>query len=346
MLLLPPEGATRRERGSSLTLGLVGYGHPMSSPYPIYDVTQWVIVDIEPEGDDVKYWLLGAAGESTEEPWLFKQATLKELDTKGGGKTSYRQGEDWAEKIAAELAALMGLPAARVELATRDGHPGLLSRDTRPPEWSLNGGGVRIAEIDPRYRPKTAEDRRSNRVGHSLENIATVLNAVEPCPGFSLPPDFTSWDIFAGYLLFDAWIANRDRHEHNWALMRDPQGGVYLSPSFDHAAALASGLVDSKRQQLIDQDGLRDWCRAGTAHRFEGCGDVSLLTVASRAFRTASAAAQAHWVSNVLSITETEWQTVLNRVGFLSEVTRTFTSEVLLINQERIRDEFRHSVGC
>ena len=53
-------------------------------------------------------------------------------------RTGRRYGDDWAEKIAAELAPLMGVPVAEVELASRADGPGTISR--------------RMIEADPGYR--------------------------------------------------------------------------------------------------------------------------------------------------------------------------------------------------
>lgn len=44
-------------------------------------------------------------------------------------------------------------------------------------------------------------------------------------------------DVFAGYVLLDAWIANQDRHHENWGALRMGTA-LYLAPSFDHGAAL------------------------------------------------------------------------------------------------------------
>ena len=308
--------------------------------YPTYDVTEWLVTDVEPAGEDVKYWLRGAAGETEERSWLFKQATIKQIPAKGGGTRSYRQGEDWAEKVSSELARLINLPSARVELAVRDGLPGLLSRDTRPSGWSLHGGGVLLAAIDERYRPKTESDRRDNRIGHNLDNVQRVLDAVAPPPGWTAPRGFTAFDLFAGFLVFDAWIANRDRHESNWAVLQDPEGGLFLCPSFDHGAALGSGLEDPNRTKVLDEAGaIEAWCCRGTAHRFEDCGDKTLVQLAREALARGSRAARQYWVENVSGVMAGEWQTVLNRVPSLSVATATFTDELLRVNQERIRDE-------
>jgi hypothetical protein len=308
--------------------------------YPIYDVTHWLVTDVEPGGEDVKYWLRGAAGEVEEQSWLFKQVTMKEIPAKGGGTRSYRQGEDWAEKVSSELAGLINLPAARIELATRDGLPGLLSRDTKPSGWSLHGGGVLLAAVDDRYQPKTESDRRDNRIGHNLDNVRRVLEGLAPSPGWALPAEFTAFDLFAGFLVFDAWIANRDRHELNWALLQDHEGRLYLSPTFDHGAALGSGLEDPARSKFLSRrGGIEGWCRRGTAHRFEDCRDKTLVRLAREALERASPAAREYWIDKVGAVTPQDWQTVLNRVPSLSVPTATFIDELLRVNQERIRDE-------
>lgn len=68
--------------------------------------SSWTLERTEQLGTKEKVWLEdpdGGAG-------LFEQVRAD-----GGGI----RGEDWAEKLAAEAAMALGLPAARVELATR-----------------------------------------------------------------------------------------------------------------------------------------------------------------------------------------------------------------------------------
>ncbi|ANH38656.1 hypothetical protein I601_2231 [Nocardioides dokdonensis FR1436] len=313
------------------------------TPFPGFDVTDWLVTDVEPVGDDIKYWLRGAAGEPDEASWLFKQATVKEIAvarSAGGGYRLYRQGEDWAEKVCSELASLIALPAARVELAERDGVPGLISRDTKPRGWSLNGGGVLLSAVDPRYKPKSDSDARANRVGHNLDNIERVLLGADAPPWWPIR-GFSAFDLFAGFLLFDAWVANRDRHEFNWAVLQEPEGGLFLSPSFDHGAALASGLEDERREAVLARATVSDWCAKGTAHRFEDCGRRSLLDVATDALLRATPTAREFWIDSIVSVEQHQWEDVLNRVPSLSAVTSTFTAELLRVNQERIRDEFK-----
>jgi hypothetical protein len=77
----------------------------------------------------------------------------------------------------------------------------------------MQGGAVLISEIFA-----TFEVRSKTRMGHNLTNIYRVLRGVAVSPGHDLPDWMDGFDLFCGYLLFDAWIANRDRHEENWCL--------------------------------------------------------------------------------------------------------------------------------
>lgn len=77
-----------------------------------------------------------------------------------------------------------------------------------------------------------------------IANTRQVLAACQPPLSFAGPPPFSAYDVFAGYLVFDAWISNQDRHEANWSILHSPDGERYLAPSYDHAASLGSGLDD------------------------------------------------------------------------------------------------------
>jgi hypothetical protein len=71
-------------------------------------------------GTKRKFWFTGADGAR----WLFKYSRPQ-------------TGEHWSEKIAAEIGALLGIPAARVELAMCDGSPGACSQSFLPRESAL-----------------------------------------------------------------------------------------------------------------------------------------------------------------------------------------------------------------
>ncbi len=51
--------------------------------------------------------------------------------------------------------------------------------------------------------------------------------------------------------MFDAWIANQDRHHENWGVITLPGGMTYLAPSYDHASSLGAIESDHVRQDRL-----------------------------------------------------------------------------------------------
>lgn len=186
------------------------------------------------------------------EPWLFKYARLS------NGEVT---GEHWAEKVAAELAGLLEIPHADVELARLDGAVGCISR--RFPELSRPGTEL-IHGNDLLAGAVLGYDRAGRRAqpDHTIENIAKAIMAVIP----AREERDVAFRQLAGYVTLDALILNTDRHHENWALIRMPSlGGKHIhrvAPTFDHASSLG-------RNEPVDKIG--QWLRE--ANRFEWYAD-------------------------------------------------------------------------
>ncbi len=304
----------------------------MSEKFPVLAVTDWKISAEEPAGLDEKYWLLNP---ETSEKWLFKPAVEKH---------GFRQREDYSEKISAHLATRLNIPCADVELAIRDGRPGNLSKNLRPNGWSLQPGAILLSEFNPNY--VRGAEKPKGRPGHSLRAIQEALAGVERPPDVNLPPDFTAFDVFAGYMLLDAWIANRDRHDENWAvLVPGPPHHLderkRLCGTYDLAGGLGYNVSDERCDRLLqDANGVAKWVGDGTAHRFEHVPPKpeTLVALAAKALSMASGAAKTYWLEHVMQITESDLTQMVDHAPNLSVACRTFAIEVLRINQRRVLD--------
>lgn len=151
-------------------------------------------------------------------------------------------GEDWSEKVACELAALLGLPHARYEMAEWDGKPGSISISMLTDEETLIHGNELIAQLTNAYpRPEAAPRFRNS--GHTLSLVVSTLerSGASAPAGIDLPPGVTTAvDVFVGYLLLDALIGNTDRHHENWAVIesygfeaRELEFFLRLAPTYD-----------------------------------------------------------------------------------------------------------------
>ncbi|HVA47719.1 MAG TPA: hypothetical protein VNH11_15220 [Pirellulales bacterium] len=88
---------------------------------------------------------------------------------------------------------------------------------------------------------------------HSVDAVAEVVASLQPPAGqwvTGVPPAIGSaLELFAGYVMLDAWIANQDRHHENWAALRDDE--MRLAPTYDHGAGLARNLTDEERRERL-----------------------------------------------------------------------------------------------
>jgi hypothetical protein len=220
--------------------------------FPIVQVDPTSNVGDEQLGSKRKFWYDDDHGER----WLFKYA--REI-TPGGELT----GEDWAEKLGAEIAAVLGIPAAAVELAECRGGKGSSSRRFLGAEnESLVHGNEVLAGVLVDYD----RNKRLHQQDHTLDNIVLALHRLlDP-----LEPLCTSiLARLAEYLVLDALIGNTDRHHENWGVILTIDDvaaaapPIKAAPSFDHASSLGRELPDAKRRQILEQRGMESYLRKG-----------------------------------------------------------------------------------
>ena len=221
--------------------------------YPIISIPLAARGDTEPLGSKAKFWVTLDG-----QPWLFKQAREN-------------TGEDWAEKVAAELAKLVGTDAADVELAEFSGRIGCVCRsfiDKKNSEGLVHGNEILAGQITGYDR-----DKRFKQSDHTLDNIVLAVQAV-----FKGTNADSVLARLARYVVFDALIANTDRHHENWGLRLgfDVDRNVYLTavaPSFDHASSLGRELLDEKRSELLASGGVANYVAGGRGGIFINADD-------------------------------------------------------------------------
>lgn len=316
-----------------------------ASPWARLDVSDWAVVQVEKAATSVATWLEEPA---TGDRWLHKDTVIP--------GTGLEQGEDWSEVISSRVGSAMSIPCAETRLCLRAGRRGSLSRNIRPPAHSLYNGYVLLDECEevtdyfphiegvPGVDPLRPEVKRP---GHRIDNIKKALSAARPPTAFSGPSELDAFDLFAGYLLFDALVANRDRHEQNWAmlvpdLLTKP---VRLAPSYDHASSLGYNLTNEARLRELSRDGgISRWAAGGTAWRFEHTGSAkraeSLVSLAARAVAECSSDGAMFWreTMNDLNLDDLLTSVRGSAVAEMSEEASTFACELLEHNLRRLND--------
>ncbi len=289
------------------------------------DAGDWTIAGLEGQGQHPHDWLKNPAQART---WLFKPARPeRDRGTR----------EDIAEKLGSELASLLGMPAARVALATRGGTFGALVEDVRLPNWELYVGQTLMPEVVADYDPGDRE-----HCGHTPEMIQRALERFAAPPGADVPETFHAFDVFAGYLVFDALLAHGDRHDRNWAVLIPPPGAAEresLCASFDHAASLGFTLSDADRKKHLLDRTVEQWAERGKASRFEhkrGTRRLTLVQLAQSALQRCPTATRHHWRERLLSVERDSVEALVARAPGLSEPSYSFTVELVIINRRRL----------
>ncbi|MFT4043820.1 MAG: hypothetical protein QM673_11730 [Gordonia sp. (in: high G+C Gram-positive bacteria)] len=277
----------------------------------------------EPLGGKEKFWFTGPGGSR----YLFKYARC---DDDGGNV----RGEDWAEWAVAELAGLIGVPTATTLPAHYSGRRGILSKSVVSGSERLVHGNELLARAIPGYDADTERHNPGYTVGAIQEALADV-GAPKDCE----PSVERAFDALAGYMMLDAWVAGRDRHHENWAVIVG-DGLPRLAPSYDHGNALGfQEPEDNVAALATDDTRLRNWSRRGASHHF--AGKPTLVGVAVEALSRATPKARNYWLDRLLSVQVTHLHDILNSVpsSFMSDPGRMFRFRLLVHNRERILDE-------
>jgi hypothetical protein len=303
--------------------------------FEVWDVSAWEAVNQEPIGRDAKLWVREprVPSRSRERDWLFKPVIVT--------ASGHRQGEDWTEKIVSELGGLLGVPCAEIELAVRCGVPGSISRNVAPDGWNLVLGSVLLSTGSSHYQE--GQLRPPGRPGHSPR---TIVQAPERCQPPAGSGRLTAVEVFAGYLVLDAWVANQDRLDQNWAVLGQAAtpGELRLASSYDHASSLGFNLLDARRETLLDYGAVAAWAARGTAHRFEHDPGSSSRDPDARGScpccsRPRWTEASRHWIERLSGLEWAEVENVIARTPNLSDVTASFILDLLTINRRRLLHE-------
>lgn len=303
----------------------------MGDTYPVVQLqTGWLLGD-EQMGSKDKCWVRLPDDSN---PWLFKYSRMS-----AGNMT----GEHWAEKIAAEIAALMGVPHAQVELAVMDGHPGSLSQ--RFPQLSRAGASVELEHgnaLLAGYVTGYDRTKQNKQSDHTLNNVLKVVESLFP----SARERVVSMRQLAGYLVLDALILNTDRHHENWGVLRtvspDHTVAYEIAPSFDHASSLARNEPPEKLARWLGESGRveRYMKRATGGIYLEGSSakGANPYTIAERAM-SEWPEYFAHWQNVLDKIERRELARIVDRVpdSIMAIESRLFVKALLVLTLTKLK---------
>lgn len=275
--------------------------------YPVVNVSDWPADSDEELGARNKLWVSSTPSEEVPGA-LWKEG-------RPGDKVTEARADLWAEKIAAGVASLIGVPAARVDLAQRGGVCGVLS-------WRMKGtlthGNQLLSVIHPDYQAQS----KGRIAGYDLPSIERAL-----APYVGWEESLGAFDCFAGLLVLDALIANTDRHHENWGIIEETRR---LAPSYDHGASLGFNVRKSMR------DRPRGYAAGGRSRHFPS--RLTLVDLAGQALGMVGDTVAAHWREAVARVNTGDLQQIIADVpdDWMSGVMRTFVLELVMENRRRL----------
>ena len=214
----------------------------MTTPYRIVEVKPEWVVEREDMGTKTKFWYRDPDSRVS---WLFKYPRQN-------------TGEHWAEKIAAEVASVLGFGHAKVELAQFADDRGSATKSFTRGGRALYHGNQMLERVVSGYEPR----RRFRQSQHTLANIFKVMDSAFVRPETAVRAKRT----IAKYAVLDALIGNTDRHHENWGLLlkrQDYRLGGFVALSFDHASSLGRELLDDGRDRFLKENRVGSYIEKG-----------------------------------------------------------------------------------
>jgi hypothetical protein len=295
------------------------------APYPVHDVSTWTRFGNETMGTKAKFWCL----DDQARRWLFKFARPG-------------TGENWSEKIAAEVGLTLGVPCAHVELAECEGRPGSLTQSfVTEGSGPLVHGNELLQQRDATYPLVQLYGVSKHTVDAVLGLLATIA---APTSGDARL--VSAADVFLGYLLLDAVVMNCDRHHENWGVLQLPGNLRGLAPSYDHASSLGRELSDEQRLARLATGDLRhaidSYVRRARSGFYAHDTDKKAMHPTNAFFLAVKQRPEAGalWLDRVARLGDDEIEKITARVpaSAISEQGRAFAREVLRRGRKLLLD--------
>lgn len=310
-------------------------------------------IDATPEqmeelGSKPKFWYLYTPRYSEEEElFLFK------ADNRG-------TGEDWAEKVSCELCTLLGIPHVHYEMAfhVQTNHPGVICQCCINDMDVLIPANQLLLARDSSYRGNPSRYKAKKHTIETAINVLSTLNrpSYEWCKNIPCGIE-TALDVFVGYLMLDAWIANQDRHDENWGAifhamekMHGGNSGMRLAPTFDHGAALARNITDNERKERMETRdagyGIAAFARKARSAFYSQANPKRTLTTheAWRGIAKYAPDAAVIWLEKLRAVDDNMVENVLYEVPAkrMTDIGREFTARLLNENRSLLLESLDH----
>lgn len=142
-----------------------------------------------------------------------------------------------SEKIACEIAKVIGYKCADIELAKdQDGELCVLNYSFLKPDESL---------IEFASEASISQNGCDRKEKYTIQGIKRILDTV----------DEKLYSEFIGLQVFDALIGESDRHEENWGYIRTSKSSdIVLAPFYDNGDSLMHNINKNRVEEYINDE--------------------------------------------------------------------------------------------
>lgn len=278
---------------------------------------------------------------------IFEQLGTKEKFWYDNSRFLFKIGrentlENCSEKIAYEIAKIIGLPCAEYELGSYGSKQGIVSKNFLIKDnenYHLILGNEILARIIKNY-PK---DKRFKAREYKLNLVLEIFSKINV---LSLIQGKTPLFVFLGYLIFDCLIGNQDRHHENWGFIVN--GDIILAPTFDHASGIASKVSEEEaKRRLTAKDknqNTEHYCNKATTPFYDEEGKIlKTIEVVQKSINFSSEAKKSclYWIDKIARVENSQYRKILDKMPpkfILRENQKKFILEMLKINTQRLKD--------
>jgi hypothetical protein len=291
-------------------------------PYPIYTIISYD--EIEQLGTKEKFW-------------FYDEDNTKKLFKIGRANT----GEDWAEKVAYELAELLDIPCAIYEFAKWYDKKGTISISFISDGARLIHGNELLVDF---YDDEYPDSQKYHLKDYKLN---VVLDLIESLDDLKLPVNNLGIDIdrpiklFIGYLIFDCWIANQDRHHENWGFI-ESFDDTSLAPTYDHAAGFGckvSAIEAKKRLETKDKNySVKKFVTKAKSPFYNESGNQLKTIEVIEQLAQRDIDSVCYWIDKIVSISMDKIQSIFDEIPneFIEENSKKFAQAILYENRLRL----------
>jgi len=255
-------------------------------------------------------------------------------------------GENWAEVVSSRICDLLDIPHAHYDFGIYEEQDGVVTETIVPKGGRLVHGNELLARFSKGYDA----EKKHQQSEYTLRTVMALLKVVSD--GIYLPSGWdkpgekivTCSDLFIGYLMLDALIANQDRHHENWGIIVQDRDSLYLSPTYDHASSLGRNESDMARLERMNTNDKRRnvefyASRAKSAFYSSVENGKRLKTIEAFLYAAKySKPAANDWISLLSRINDDSMCSIFNKVPreYITQPAIDFAKRLILVNKHRI----------